>query len=116
MFTLDNDFVEAMAYPLIFLEGEKGYSFKNHSKIINFKKYLCQRLLRPERTIEDDFLLAKNTKNEDIRVNRFNILSRVAQVFYIFILSFIFCIYCKNSFRCIALIWFQGVLIANLIL
>jgi hypothetical protein len=89
MFTLDNDFVEAMAYPLIFLEGEKGYSFNNHSKIINFKKYMCQRLLRPERTIEGDFLLAKNIKNEDIRVNRFQILSRVAQVFT-FILSFIF--------------------------
>ena len=81
MFTLENDFVEAMAYPLIFLEGEKGYSFKNNKSIINFKKYMCQRLLRSERTLEGDFLMAKNLKNELIRVNRFQILSRVAQVF-----------------------------------
>ena len=81
--SLDNDCVEAIAYPLLFLEGEKGYNFTAHKKLISFNRYVCQRLLRPELDINGSFLTT-NTPYGDytlsVRVNRFQLLARVMQV------------------------------------
>jgi hypothetical protein len=79
--TLDNDTVEPIAYPLLFLDGEKGYHFTKHSNLISFKRYVSQRLLRPESTMLCGFLEAPDsTYSRGLRVNRFQILSRTAQV------------------------------------
>ena len=74
--SLDNDCVEAIAYPLLFLEGEKGYNFTEHKKLISFNRYVCQRLLRPEVIENASFL----TTNDYLRVNRFQLLARLMQV------------------------------------
>jgi hypothetical protein len=74
--SLDNDCVEAIAYPLLFLEGEKGYNFTAHKKLISFNRYVCQRLLRPEEIENASFL----TTNDYLRVNRFQLLARLMQV------------------------------------
>ncbi len=78
--SLDNDCVEAIAYPLLFLEGERGYNFTAHKKLISFNRYVCQRLLRPELNKNFSFLKVQTFDGNAVRVNRFQLLARVMQV------------------------------------
>jgi hypothetical protein len=78
---MTSEHMEPLAYPLLFLHGERGWG-ADIRKSIQFRPYLKTRLLMPERTVSGELLLCRNTLDtRDIPVNRFQLLSRLGQTY-----------------------------------
>ena len=101
---MDSPDVEPLTYTLIFQHGEKGYGAKDIDKL-PFNKYLASRLLRPEHlgyqnkygNLVPTFLTAPHHCDFDqidndqvprqLRTNRFQIFSRLGQVYAVDMVS-----------------------------
>jgi hypothetical protein len=101
---MDSPDVEPLTYTLIFQHGEKGYGAKDIGKL-PFNKYLASRLLRPEHlgyqnkygNLVPTFLTAPHHCDFDqidndqvprqLRTNRFQIFSRLGQVYAVDMVS-----------------------------
>jgi len=74
--------LEPLSYPLLFPFGEDGWG-EQIRKNIKFPQYLLSRLLMGEKNEDGSPLVLLNRENKYISVNRFQIMSRLAQTYLV---------------------------------
>ena len=75
-----SNLLEPLGYPLFFVNGENGWSWKHDRKIIDLRSYICSKIFIPEKDEHNNFILRRNKLNtKDLKVNRFNICCKLLQ-------------------------------------
>jgi len=74
--------LEPLSYPLFFPYGENGWG-DNIRKSIKFPAYLLSRMLMGERNDDGTPLQVINRKGKLITVNRFQVMSRLGQTYFV---------------------------------
>jgi len=74
--------LEPLSYPLLFPYGEDGWG-EHIRKNIKFPQYILSRLLMGEKNEDGSRLVLLNRENKEISVNRFQIMSRLAQTYLV---------------------------------
>ena len=82
-----SEYFETLSYPLIFLQGERGWG-TDIAKAFPFAQYLCARMLAPERCRDGTPLMCLNKPNTRwLHINRMQLFARVAQLYLVDMLS-----------------------------
>jgi hypothetical protein len=75
-----SNLLEPLGYPLFFVNGENGWSWKHDRKLIDLRSYICSKIFIPEKDKHNNFILRRNKLNtKDLKVNRFNICCKLLQ-------------------------------------
>jgi len=74
--------LEPISYPLLFPYGEDGWG-EIIRKNIKFPQYLLSRMIMGEKNDDGSQLVLRNRANEEITVNRFQLMSRLGQTYLV---------------------------------
>ena len=88
---LTSQFLEPIAYPLLFNRGEKGWGIKIHEQpnAINYLPYLRSRILMPDKLENQTFFVLPSNVDPNIFIicNRFQGMARLGQVYIVDMVS-----------------------------
>ena len=77
-----SNLLEPLGYPLFFVNGEFGWSWKKDRKVIDLRSYICSKIFIPEKDVHNNFILRRNKLDtKDLKVNRFNMCCKLTQQF-----------------------------------